>query len=390
MACSSSTEPEADAAAGEDGGAKEDGRAGQDAKTEADHESGSHSDAGVDGRSDASVAGDGGEASTFDCAADDGGGELPNDLRCTGLYSDWDNKTIASDLLAYTPGYILWSDGALKQRWAYIPPKTQIDNSNLDEWTFPIGTKFFKEFSFGSLRIETRLFMKVGGTPIPWVWATYRWSADGLSSAVRLDNGESNVNGTTYEIPNHSECAQCHEGRLDYNLGFDAINLGTAAAQGVSLAALMARNLLTVPVPSSIEIPDDGTGLARASFGWWHSNCGVACHNRNSSAGANGTGLFMRVSAAQLVADAGAVHTSDLDTFVTAVGVVPTLGQFATAGYYLIKPGDPALSLIPTLDDSRGDPNTPQMPPIISHQVDTTDVDATEHWIMAMPVDAGE
>jgi hypothetical protein len=370
--CSNSTMEEGDAGKsglGPDAGTTRDGKAG-DAQDERDA---TPLDAG------------GG----FDCSKDDAGDGLPNDLRCTGLYSDWDSKTITPDLLSFAPGFILWSDGALKQRWAYFPPGAKIDNSNLDEWTFPIGTIFYKQFSFGSLRIETRIFKKVGGTPIPWVWATYRWSADGESSATRLDEGETNVNGTTYEIPSHSACPECHHGRLDYNMGFDAINLGASTAQGVSLATLTAKKLLMVDVPPSLHIPDDGTGLATASLGWLHTNCGVACHNRNPIAEASITGLFLRVSAAQLVAEAGTVQPSDLDPLKTSVGVVPTIPLFASAGFYYITPGDPSLSLIPTLDGSRGDPNTPQMPPIISHQVDTTDVTALRNWIKAMPVDGG-
>jgi hypothetical protein len=204
-----------------------------------------------------------------------------------------------------------------------------------------------------------------------------------------LDEGEPNVNGTTYEIPSHGACPECHQGRLDYNMGFDAINLGASTAQGVSLATLNEKKLLTVAVPSTLEIPDDGTGLARPSIGWLHSNCGVACHNRNSIAEASITGLFLRVSASLLVAEAGTVQASDLDTLKTAVWVPPTLPQFTNAGYYYLKPGDPTFSLIPTLDGSRGDPNTPQMPPIISHQVDTTDVSALRNWIAAMPTDGG-
>jgi hypothetical protein len=386
--CSGSTpSPEGEGDARADGSTKPEAGKLRDAKesdapaTKKDGEGTVQEDAGDAPSLEASDA--------FDCSGDDAGDGLPQDLRCAGLYSDWASKTITPGLVAYTPAYILWSDGALKQRWAYLPPGTKIDNSNLDEWTFPVGTKFFKQFSFGSLRIETRIFMKVGGKGIPWVWATYRWSADGSSSALRVDEGETNVNGTTYEIPKHAACPECHQGRLDYNMGFDAINLGAATAQGVSLATLTAEKRLAVELPSSLEIPNDSTGLATASLGWLHSNCGVACHNPNPSAEASNTGLFLRVSASQLVAEAGAVQARDLDTLRTALWVVPTIPQFANTGYYYIKPGDPSFSLIPTLDGSRGDPNTPQMPPIISHHVDTTDVAALKSWITAMPADGG-
>jgi len=34
----------------------------------------------------------------------------------------------------------------------------------MDEWTFPVGTKFWKQFAFGSKIVETRLLEKLAGT----------------------------------------------------------------------------------------------------------------------------------------------------------------------------------------------------------------------------------
>jgi hypothetical protein len=322
----------------------------------------------------------------FDCTNDDGGGGLQNDLRCTGLYSDWDSKTVSSDVMAYAPGYVLWSDGAGKQRWIYLPPGSKIDNSNLDDWVFPVGTKVWKEFRLGSQRIETRMFTKLAASS--WNWTTYVWSSD-ESSAVKNDTGKQAINGTTYEIPNHGQCQQCHNGSLDNILGFSALGLGSANAQGVTLATLKQNASLQVDMPSTVDIPEDGSGLARAPLGWLHMNCGVACHNRNPSALANGTGLWLRTSAAQLVAEAGTVRTQDLDPYKTAVWVPVGISSLAAQGYYRIKPGDPGHSAIPLLDSTRGDPNIPSMPPLISHQVDTTDVNAVKAWIQSLPLDAG-
>ena len=111
----------------------------------------------------------------------------PTDLRCTGLYSDWDSKTVATDLTQYDPGLHLWSDGADKLRWIYLPPGQKIDTSDMDEWTFPVGTKVFKEFRIAlgdastETRIETRLLWKQA--PGTWYRTTYRWTSDGVSDA---------------------------------------------------------------------------------------------------------------------------------------------------------------------------------------------------------------
>jgi len=111
----------------------------------------------------------------------------------------------------------------------------------------------------------------------------------------------------------------------------------------------------------------------------------VACHNANPNALAAGTGLYMKISGAQIIAGGGATTTSQLTTYVTAVNVVPNMQPFASEGFKRIAPGNPSLSLIPTLDSARNNPNIPQMPPIVSHIADTTDVTALEAWISALP-----
>jgi hypothetical protein len=320
----------------------------------------------------------------LDCANDDdaGNGTIPNNLRCTGLYSDWALKTIASDVMPYTPGYVLWSDGALKSRYIYLPPGQKIDTSDPDEWVFPVGTKTWKEFRLATKRIETRFFMKV---PAGWVWTTYRWSAD-EKSATKLDVGQQNVEGTTYEIPSHDQCLTCHQGRKDRVLGFEAVSLGVGTDAGTTLQALVDQSLLTDNPPLPLEIPEDSTNIGRAPIGWLHANCGIACHNRNPNAAAFGSNLFLRVSATHLIAEAGTVRLKDLDPYVTSVNVIPNYALFASQGYKRIKPADPSKSLIPLFDETRdNDAGIPQMPPIISHIPPTTDVNALKAWITALP-----
>ena len=99
---------------------------------------------------------------------------LPPTLRETGLYADWDAKSIAAANRAFTPQYPLWSDGAHKRRWIYLPPGTTIDGSRPDAWEFPVGTRLWKEFSFGR-RTETRFMVS---TPAGWRYASYAWNDD--------------------------------------------------------------------------------------------------------------------------------------------------------------------------------------------------------------------
>ncbi len=345
----------------------------------------------------------------FDCTnnSPDGGGtfQLPNDLRCTGLYSDWASKTVAADARPYAPAYPLWSDGAVKSRWIHLPPGAKIDATDPNEWTFPVGTKLWKEFVVGGKRIETRLYQKVGDAD--WSRTTYQWSAD-ESAAKRLDTGfggppaDAGViddgggadAATYYEIPSVAKCDGCHSGRLDKVLGFEAVNLGGAAATGVTLAVLKSEGLLVVgdggasPLPATLTIPDDSTGKGAASVGWLHSNCGIACHNANPTAGCTFNSMRLRVEVEELLPSGGGAPTLQaMQTYVTThdVAASTTLGNPAIT-YNRITHGDPSKSLIRYLIGRRVTNEVyGQMPPIDSHTVDVADVANLNAWITLMP-----
>ena len=305
--------------------------------------------------------------------------DLPQDLACVGLYTNLQNKTVAAAAMPYTPGLILWSDGATKQRWLYLPPSTKIDTTDLDEWIFPVGTKLWKEFQVNGVRIETRMFTKAqDGT---WLWATYQWNT-GETAAVRNDNGATNV-VATYEIPSHQKCNQCHQGRTDHVMGVETIALSLSTASGVTLDWLAKNGKLTSnPTTTTATLPNDSTGQAAAALGVMHIDCGVSCHNRNPNGYANSTGLYMRLPAAQVLA--GGVVVTNLDAYTTSANVVPTLPQYQTyaqQGYMRLAPGSSATSLIVTVASTRG---AGQMPPIATHVVDTAGVAALTTWIDAL------
>src|SRR5687768_16524432 len=66
----------------------------------------------------------------------------------TGLYAGGGTSEIDPRNRPFSPQYPLWTDGAAKKRWIRLPEGTAIDATNLSKWDFPIGTRFWKEFSF--------------------------------------------------------------------------------------------------------------------------------------------------------------------------------------------------------------------------------------------------
>jgi hypothetical protein len=332
-----------------------------------------------------------------DAGTDDGpdpcaeAGVPPSTLECTGLYANFATKQLAPNAMAYTPSTPLWSDNAQKARWIELPANTQIDVSNPDEWTFPVGTKLFKEFRIDGQRVETRMFQKT--TPTFWVYATYAWNGDDSAATINYGGPVPVGNdGGTWNIPSNDDCNDCHKGRQDRILGFEQVGLGLPGAQGLTLAQLAAQGLVT-PAPASVSltIGDDGTGIDPIALGWIHVNCGVTCHNSNPSAAGYGAAMLLRLDPTQL--DGTPPNAATWDILKTTLDVPCVSGS--VAGQPRILPGDPESSVLYQLIDERG---TLQMPPIASLLIDVPDVAVVHAWIQAMhsgdggmpDMDAGE
>src|SRR5215510_369192 len=103
----------------------------------------------------------------------------------------------------FSPQYPLWSDGAHKQRWVYLPPGAPIDVTNVDAWTFPVGTKFWKEFTFNGRRVETRFLWRADDRG--WVFASYKWNDAQTDAALAPAEGDiavADIDGTKrHSIP---------------------------------------------------------------------------------------------------------------------------------------------------------------------------------------------
>jgi hypothetical protein len=317
---------------------------------------------------------------TADCFAelrDSTNNGLPEHLHCTGLYSDIANRTIADGVQKFTPARQLWSDGAQKQRWIYLPDGETIDATSPSAWKFPVGTRFWKEFATAdnSRIIETRIYMK---NEDAWAKASYQWD-DAQKDGTRNDRGaDLMVDGSKYRLPNLDECDSCHGGRPDKVMGFEQIMLGMPSdqPQEITLADLVDKKTLKgFDGPTTYKIGQDDT--TQQALSWLHINCGVSCHNDNPNADGN-TSNDMR-----LILDPSLLDGREASQFRS---LTTTIGRDATAlqwvGNKRIVAGDPTSSLLYTLITQREDKQ--QMPPIASYQVDNPDTAIIKDWITAL------
>src|SRR5688572_7672014 len=85
--------------------------------------------------------------------ADLGVDRVPARLSETGLYADIGSEALADDVVAFAPQFELWSDGAEKKRWIWLPEGALIGTEDMDAWVLPEGTKLWKEFHRDGVRV---------------------------------------------------------------------------------------------------------------------------------------------------------------------------------------------------------------------------------------------
>jgi hypothetical protein len=266
--------------------------------------------------------------------------------------------------MAYAPRFQLWSDGADKRRWLWLPPGTRIDTSDMDAWVFPAGTRFWKEFTRDGVRVETRLLEKLGPGD-DWVALAYLWRSD-RSDADAAPFGAIDAAGTPHDVPASNECAACHGGRKSFVLGFSAIQLSSLPQGELDLAALTAAGLVTTAPAKSYEVP--GTDTERAALGYLYANCSQ-CHNRNRPE-RSGARCF------------DPKDNLDFSLSVNALGAPADTATYRSAVGSVVKPGRPDESRLFELVSRRG--FFKQMPPLASERVDRDAVIVLERWIREM------
>ena len=157
----------------------------------------------------------------------------------------------------------------------YVPSCRKIDTSDMDHWSFPIGTRVWKQFTVGGKIIETRLIHRYGPGPDDWIFAAYQWN-DAGTDADYVADGVVNAKGTQHDIPSNVDCSKCHSKLPEHLLGLSAIQLSHTGA-GVTIRSLSDAGMLTVPAPNGFTVPGSDPAT-QAALGYLHANCGN-CHN---------------------------------------------------------------------------------------------------------------
>jgi mono/diheme cytochrome c family protein len=310
----------------------------------------------------------------------------PARLSETGLYDAGRPGAIDPRNRAFSPQYPLWSDGAAKSRWVFLPAGSTIDTTDPGEWQVPVGTRFWKEFTFNGRKVETRFLWRASADR--WVFATYVWNQENTDAVLAPDAGVRGAAeltaGRSHDIPGVSDCLACHGDKRPGPLGFNALQLSTDRDPNAIHGEPLAPHMTTIATleregrfsparpelvanPPRIRTNDPGT---RAVLGYFAGNCG-GCHN----------------SSGEIAYDGPSLKHSDLgdgDAVAAALLAKSTMWQVPgqpEGSSFMLKGGHPEASAMLARMKSRR-PSS-QMPPLGTALRDEEAIAAIEKWIIS-------
>jgi uncharacterized repeat protein (TIGR03806 family) len=196
----------------------------------------------------------------------------------------------APGVTAYRLNVPLYSDGAEKLRFVYIPSgeKAAADGAGLLQ--FPVGSALIKTFAFGEgagrRLIETRVLLHRadGWTALPYRWNAEQTDATLVLAGARLELMTPAREAISYRIPNKNQCKECHglEGAV-VPIGPKARNLD---GDWLALIGLAPSGADVMPVWEERDSAD----VALAARAYLDVNC-AHCHRPGAAASNSGLDL---------------------------------------------------------------------------------------------------
>lgn len=308
-------------------------------------------------------------------------GILPTLLSQTGAFSDTALFILSPGAIPYDVNSPLWSDGASKARWFFVPSGRTITFVAQGEWAFPEGAVLVKHFALGASkkRVETRINVVKADGSIYGV--TYRWrpdesDADLVTAAVTAPVSFDRTQQDWY-FPSPADCLKCHTPPSGFILGLKTRQLNGVldyASTGKTDNQLRTLNRLGLFSPSLDEtaIPgfdrlvplnDAGAALEERVRSYLDSNC-AHCH-RPGAVNSNWDGRYDTPLASQGLIDA------------------MTLNNLGIPDARIVYSGSPSKSTLYLRMDSLTLGTS--MPPLAKSMRDQAALQVFSSWIQSLP-----
>jgi len=141
---------------------------------------------------------------------------MPRLLSDFGFFADPAAQKPSPGVTPYRLNTPLFSDGAEKLRFAYVPQGEMAKASGEGLLDFPVGSALIKTFAFGEGEdrrlIETRVLLhRADG----WIALPYRWNDEQTEARLAIAGARLPVTtpdgkDISYRIPNKNQCKECH------------------------------------------------------------------------------------------------------------------------------------------------------------------------------------
>lgn len=218
------------------------------------------------------------------------GAEMPRMLSGYRFFADLAKQQPAPHVTSYRLNTPLYSDGAEKLRFVYLPEGTKLGADGGKLLQFPVGSALIKTFAFGEgagrRLIETRVLLHRadGWVALPYRWNDAQTDAELVLAGARLDVTTPAGEEISYRIPNKNQCKECHglDGAVT-PIGPKARNLSREWLAQMGLAPDGAD---VVPLWEARGSAD----LAAAARGYLDVNC-AHCHRPGAAASNSGLDL---------------------------------------------------------------------------------------------------
>lgn len=218
--------------------------------------------------------------------------DYPATLSAFGFFSDGAGQVPAAGVTPYRLNTPLWSDGAEKLRFVYVPGGQQARAQGEGLLDLPVGSALIKSFKLEGRLIETRVLLHRadGWVALPYRWTVEQTEARLVLAGARIDLTTPAGDAISYAIPNKNQCKECHasSGRV-IPIGPKARNLSAAWLEAFHrMGKLDAVPAVARALPlweDRLKVP-----LADAARGYLDANC-AHCHK--SDGAASNSGLFL-------------------------------------------------------------------------------------------------
>ena len=300
------------------------------------------------------------------------GAGLPATLSEYGFFVNASAQAPAARVVPYRLNTPLYSDGAEKLRFAYLPPGAQAKADGENLLRLPVGAALIKTFAFqegGKRRlIETRVLLhRADG----WVALPYLWNAEQTEAKLALAGARVPVTtpageAIEYRVPNKNQCKECHglNGAV-IPIGPKARNLSAEWLERYAAAGFLDH---APTVAHAMPLWDDRAKAPAeaAARGYLDANC-AHCHQPGATASNSGLDLRWEQANAQ------------------ALGVMKrpvAAGRGAGDLLFDVIPGKPAESiLVHRMASTEGGV---AMPELGKATVDKDGLAAVERWIAGL------